>query len=197
MVRQPYDFDFPFHGLEFVIGGDEFGIALLGESGGEGIGEGQRTGGLVNSRGFRLLPVNGLDGERPVGGQLPRHFETRLSLAFFHTIEHLGPVDSGDQQGAVSGIRTMKETVLARAEAGAAIMVSSHLLDLIDDLCSHLLILHRGQSLFQGTIAEAKSRLETVGTDASLEDIFFQFTESSTPRESGAADQSTVESHHP
>ena len=56
-------------------------------------------------------------------------------------------------------------------------MVSSHLLDLIDDLCSHLLILHRGECLFQGTIAEAKSRMETAGTDTSLEDIFFQFTE--------------------
>ncbi len=85
------------------------------------------------------------------------------------------------------GIRTLKASIRERAAAGAAVMVSSHLLDLIDDLCSHLLILHQGQSLFQGTIAEAKSRLETVGTDASLEDIFFQFTETSSPPESATA----------
>ena len=78
------------------------------------------------------------------------------------------------------GIRTLKASIRERAAAGAAVMISSHLLDLIDDLCSHLLILHRGQSLFQGTIAEAKSRLETAGADTSLEDIFFQFTENST-----------------
>ncbi|MEK6259006.1 MAG: ABC transporter ATP-binding protein [Planctomycetota bacterium] len=81
------------------------------------------------------------------------------------------------------GIRTLKASIRERAEAGAAVIVSSHLLDLIDDLCSHLLILHRGQSLFQGTIAEAKSRLEAVGTDATLEDVFFQFTEQSPPHE--------------
>ncbi|MBC8116057.1 MAG: ABC transporter ATP-binding protein, partial [Candidatus Saccharimonas sp.] len=81
------------------------------------------------------------------------------------------------------GIRTLKASIRERAEAGAAVIVSSHLLDLIDDLCSHLLILHRGQSLFQGTIAEAKSRLEAVGTGATLEDVFFQFTEQSPPHE--------------
>ena len=75
------------------------------------------------------------------------------------------------------GIRTLKASIRERAAAGAGIMISSHLLDLIGDLCSHLLILHRGQSLFQGTITEAKSRLESAGTDASLEDVFFQFTE--------------------
>ena len=75
------------------------------------------------------------------------------------------------------GIRTLKTSIRERAAAGAAVMVSSHLLDLIDDLCSHLLILHRGECLFQGTIAEAKSKMETAGTDTSLEEIFFQFTE--------------------
>jgi len=75
------------------------------------------------------------------------------------------------------GIRTLKTSIRERAANGAAIMVSSHLLDLIGDLCSHLLILHRGECLFQGTISEAKSRLESAGDDASLEDIFFQFTE--------------------
>ena len=84
------------------------------------------------------------------------------------------------------GIRTLKASIRERAAAGAAVMVSSHLLDLIGDLCSHLLILHRGASLFQGPIAEAKSRLESVSEDASLEEIFFQFTETNkheTPRQ--------------
>jgi ABC-2 type transport system ATP-binding protein len=60
-------------------------------------------------------------------------------------------------------------------------MISSHLLDLIDDLCSHLLILRKGQSVFQGTIAEAKAKLESTDTEGSLEEIFFQFTESRKP----------------
>ena len=82
------------------------------------------------------------------------------------------------------GIRTLKASIRERAAAGAAVMVSSHLLDLIEDLCSSLLLLHKGQSLFQGTIAEAKSRLDTIGTDPSLEDVFFTLTERSTASES-------------
>lgn len=86
------------------------------------------------------------------------------------------------------GIRTLKASICERASAGAGIMISSHLLDLIDDLCSHLLILHRGQCLFQGTIAEAKARLESAGTDTSLEEIFFQFTEPTKNGNSRVAD---------
>ncbi len=85
------------------------------------------------------------------------------------------------------GIKTLKASIRERAAAGSAVMVSSHLLDLIDDLCSHLLILHKGQSLFQGTIAEAKSRLQTTTGDGSLEEIFFQFTEHSHDVESPLA----------
>src|SRR5277367_1174925 len=39
------------------------------------------------------------------------------------------------------GIRTMKDSVRQRAAAGAAVVVSSHLLALVQDLCTHLLIL--------------------------------------------------------
>lgn len=77
------------------------------------------------------------------------------------------------------GIRTLKESIRERATGGAAVMISSHLLDLIEDLCSHLLLMHRGQCLFQGTIAEAKNKLAELGADASLEDVFFQLTEHS------------------
>jgi ABC-2 type transport system ATP-binding protein len=75
------------------------------------------------------------------------------------------------------GIRTLKSSIRDRAADGAAIMVSSHLLDLIEDLCSHLLILHHGECLFQGTVGDAKNHLESLGKDASLEEVFFQFTE--------------------
>lgn len=87
------------------------------------------------------------------------------------------------------GIRTLKASIRERAAAGAGIMISSHLLDLIGDLCTHLLIVHRGHSLFLGTIAEAKSRLDSAGTDSSLEDVFFQFTESARPDDSKPLEQ--------
>ncbi len=45
------------------------------------------------------------------------------------------------------GIRTLKDSVRQRAGAGAAVIISSHLLALVEDLCTHLLILHRGQEV--------------------------------------------------
>ena len=74
------------------------------------------------------------------------------------------------------GIRTFKESVVQRAAAGAAIVLSSHLLSMVEDLCSHLLILARGQSLFCGTLEEARCRFPQMSGQASLEEIFFQAT---------------------
>jgi ABC-2 type transport system ATP-binding protein len=75
------------------------------------------------------------------------------------------------------GIRTMKQSVRERAEAGAAILVSSHLLALIEDLCTHLLILHHGRRLFFGPMAEARAAFVGIDQDASLEELFFRATE--------------------
>lgn len=84
------------------------------------------------------------------------------------------------------GIRTMKQSVRERAAAGAAFVVSSHLLALVEDLCTHLLILHRGQRLFFGPIAEARTAFVGLDQDASLEELFFRATEIPPPA-AGAA----------
>jgi ABC-2 type transport system ATP-binding protein len=76
------------------------------------------------------------------------------------------------------GIRTLKDSILEHARNGAAIIISSHLLALVEGLCSHLLILHRGRSLYFGRIADARTSIGGV-TDASLEDVFFRATEGS------------------
>ena len=75
------------------------------------------------------------------------------------------------------GIRTLKQSIVERAAAGVAIVVSSHLLSLVEDLCSHLLILQRGRSLFYGPVAQAREAFATVGQEASLEEVFFKATE--------------------
>ena len=56
-------------------------------------------------------------------------------------------------------------------------IVSSHLLSLVEDLCTHLLILHKGRSLFTGTLDEARTRYASLQGDASLEEVFFRATE--------------------
>jgi ABC-2 type transport system ATP-binding protein len=75
------------------------------------------------------------------------------------------------------GIRTAKDSIKQCAENGAAIMVSSHQLSLIENICTHLLIMDHGTMLFQGSMAEARQRFGDVTDDASLESIFFKATE--------------------
>jgi ABC-2 type transport system ATP-binding protein len=74
------------------------------------------------------------------------------------------------------GIRTMKESVRQRAAAGAAVVVSSHLLSLVEDLCTDLLILDHGRRIFFGTVEQAKLAFPNVDGNASLEDMFFRAT---------------------
>jgi ABC-2 type transport system ATP-binding protein len=75
------------------------------------------------------------------------------------------------------GIRTLKESIVARAAAGSAIVISSHLLSLVEDLCSHLLILQSGRALFCGPVEEARASYAALSPDASLEEVFFKATE--------------------
>src|SRR6266576_413559 len=56
------------------------------------------------------------------------------------------------------GIRRMKHSILKRAEEGAALIISSHLLHLVEEICSHILILKQGRKIADGTIGEITNR---------------------------------------
>lgn len=73
------------------------------------------------------------------------------------------------------GIRRMKETITARAREGTAVVLSSHLLHLVEELCTRLLVIRRGQMVAFGTIAEiVAARPELEG--ATLEELFIALT---------------------
>jgi len=74
------------------------------------------------------------------------------------------------------GIRTMKESVRQRAAAGAAVVVSSHLLSLVEDLCTHLLILDHGRRIFFGPLEDARIAFTNVTGNPTLEEMFFLAT---------------------
>lgn len=75
------------------------------------------------------------------------------------------------------GIRTLKNSIRQQAAAGAAVVISSHLLSLVEDLCTHLLIVHRGRRLFAGSMAEARMQYPDATGENSLEALFFKATE--------------------
>lgn len=54
------------------------------------------------------------------------------------------------------GIRMLKSSVVDQAKSGTAVIISSHLLAMVEDICSHILILDRGQAKFLGTLEELK-----------------------------------------
>src|SRR4029079_1000771 len=67
-------------------------------------------------------------------------------------------------------IRAIKRSLLERAASGAAVMISSHMLAMVEDLCTHVLILDRGVERFVGPIDQLRASFEHVDADASLEE---------------------------
>ncbi|MGO9478420.1 MAG: ABC transporter ATP-binding protein [Limisphaerales bacterium] len=74
------------------------------------------------------------------------------------------------------GIRRMKDSILKRARYGAAIIISSHLLHLVEEICSRILILKNGRKIIDGTLEEITRKFSEQPGDANLEEIFFRAT---------------------
>lgn len=73
------------------------------------------------------------------------------------------------------GIRTLYEAIRRRAAAGAAVILSSHLLGQIEGLCTWFVVMRQGRLLFAGTREEMRDRYAAVGS--TLEEVFFHLTE--------------------
>ena len=74
------------------------------------------------------------------------------------------------------GIRRMRETIVARGRAGAAILVSSHLLHLVEEICTRVIIMDHGKKIADGTVSELASRADLAAAGSSLEQIFLHVT---------------------
>jgi ABC-2 type transport system ATP-binding protein len=115
--------------------------------------------------------------ERSLPGELSRGMRQKVVIAcglvrdapvllFDEPLTGLDPI----------GIRRMRETILARGRAGAAIMVSSHLLHLVEEICTRVIIMDRGRKIADGTVAELASRAEGADAGSTLEQIFLRVT---------------------
>jgi ABC-2 type transport system ATP-binding protein len=70
----------------------------------------------------------------------------------------------------VTAIRRLKEEIAAAKEAGAAVLLSTHVLDSAERLCDRFLFVEDGRVLTQGTLADLRQRYDM--PDATLEDLF-------------------------
>lgn len=76
------------------------------------------------------------------------------------------------------GIRRMKDSITTRAkEGGAAVIVSSHQLELVEALCDEILVIKDGRKVVQGTIASFRTQIDGLSEEPTLEEIFFRLTE--------------------
>ena len=70
----------------------------------------------------------------------------------------------------------MKDSIKKRARDGATIVLSSHLLHLLEEVCTHVLIVKQGQKIADGTLAEVARRFSDGDTIMNLEEVFMRAT---------------------
>ncbi|HSK08835.1 MAG TPA: ABC transporter ATP-binding protein [Vicinamibacterales bacterium] len=133
--------------------------------------------GDVEARSRVLLEELELAGkEKALPGELSRGMKQKLMIAcglvhdpaallFDEPLTGLDPL----------GIRRMKRTILARARAGAAVLVSSHLLHLVEEICSRIVIINKGVAIADGTLEELAARADLTA-DSDLEQVFLKTT---------------------
>jgi ABC-2 type transport system ATP-binding protein len=136
-----------------------------------GVGDfNQRVAALVEE-----LELTGKEGALP--GELSRGMKQKVVIAcglvrepaallFDEPLTGLDPI----------GIRRMRQTILARAKAGAAVLVSSHLLTLVEEICSRVVIMDQGRKIADGSVAELATRADMVAAGSRLEEIFLRVT---------------------
>lgn len=78
--------------------------------------------------------------------------------------------------------KTMKNTLQSMIDGGATIFLTSHVLDIVERLCSHVGIINRGMLVAQGSLDELRQGVKlhsetdpaSTGPELTLEEIFVQ-----------------------
>jgi ABC-2 type transport system ATP-binding protein len=73
------------------------------------------------------------------------------------------------------GMRRMRATIANRARQGAAIILSSHLLTLVEELCTRIFVIRQGKCVAFGTLPEIVDAHPALAGH-SLEDVFLALT---------------------
>ena len=73
-------------------------------------------------------------------------------------------------------MRRTKRTVVDIAANGAAVIVSSHMLHLVEEICHRVFIINEGKCTVEGTLDEIRAAMPDLSGDAGLEEIFLRAT---------------------
>jgi ABC-2 type transport system ATP-binding protein len=113
---------------------------------------------------------------RVLPGELSRGMKQKLAIAcgLIHRPKVLmldEPLTGLDP----ASIKKMRATITARARDGAAVILSSHLLHLVEELCTTLLVIRRGRLVALGTIDQIIAQQPSLAGH-SLEEMFLALT---------------------
>ena len=85
------------------------------------------------------------------------------------------PMVNLDPQGA----KLLKDTLRKEArENGLTVLLSTHTLDVADEVCDSVAVINRGTLIAQGSPSELRTQ---TGTEAMLEEVFLMLTEEAKP----------------
>ena len=131
-----------------------------------------------STRAETMLAEAGLHEQRlSFPGELSRGMKQKLvvACALLHRPEVLvldEPLTGLDP----AAMRRMKRTVSDTAGAGASVIVSSHMLQLVEEVCDRVLIVSHGKTVLEGTLDEIRTQIPDVDADADLETLFLKAT---------------------
>jgi len=72
-------------------------------------------------------------------------------------------------------VRVVKELLDMHVEKGGAVLFSTHIMEVAEDLCDRIAIINKGKLVGLGTIEELRNQANKAG--ASLEEVFLRLTE--------------------
>ena len=136
------------------------------------------------ARAEALLADAGLGDQRlSFPGELSRGMKQKLvvACALLHHPEALvldEPLTGLDP----AAMRRMKRTVRDTAVGGASVIVSSHMLHLVEEICDRVLIVSRGRTVMEGTLEGIRTQVPDVDADADLETLFLKATGADDPQ---------------
>ncbi|MCA9921562.1 MAG: ABC transporter ATP-binding protein [Anaerolineales bacterium] len=98
--------------------------------------------------------------------------KTALAAAIIHAPRVLFLDEPFEGIDAISG-RAIRDVLRQLRERGTTIFFSSHILELVERLCTRVGVIANGRLVAEGSIEQLRAQAET-GVNASLEDIFLQ-----------------------
>lgn len=137
----------------------------------------------VEARGRALLEQMSIaDKHDKLPGELSRGMKQKLTLAcgLLHQPKIIvfdEPLTGLDP----AGIRSTKVLVRELAREGASVLLSSHLLSLLEEVCTHVLILKEGRKIADDSLDGIRRRFGEHG-QVTLEDVFFKATDDTSDR---------------